>query len=68
MLVSAGLALMSALAAALLVGDWRARSTSRDPLRRTVAARKAPVLRAALREEGATREGRDPQPVTVNAT
>jgi hypothetical protein len=40
MLVSAGLALMSALAAALLVGDQRVQSASRYPLRRMVAARK----------------------------
>jgi EmrB/QacA subfamily drug resistance transporter len=68
MLISAGLALMSALAAALLVGDWRARSTSRYPPPRTVAARRAPVPRPAPREEGAAREGRDPQPLTVNPT
>jgi EmrB/QacA subfamily drug resistance transporter len=40
MLVSAALALMSALAAALLVGDRRAQSANRHPLRQTVAARK----------------------------
>jgi hypothetical protein len=68
MLVSAGLALMSALAAALLVGDWRAQPASRDPLRRPEPVRKAPVLRTAFRDEGATREGRAPQPVTVNPT
>jgi EmrB/QacA subfamily drug resistance transporter len=68
MLVCAGLALASALAAALLVGDWRAQSASRDPLRRPESVRKAPILRTAFREEGATRRGRDPQPVTVNPT
>jgi hypothetical protein len=68
MLISAGLALMSALAAALLVGDWRARSASRDPLRRPEPVRKAPVPRTAFREEGLAREGRAPQPVTVNRT
>jgi hypothetical protein len=67
MLVSAGLALMSALAAALLVGGQRTRSVSRDPLRQTVAVRKAPVVRTASQEEEAMREGRTPQPVTVNS-
>jgi EmrB/QacA subfamily drug resistance transporter len=43
MLVAAGLALASALAAALLVGDGRVRSASRDPLRLTGAGRKAPA-------------------------
>jgi hypothetical protein len=66
MAVSAGLALASALAAAVLVGDGRVRSASRDPIRRTDVGRKAPVLRTAFREEGAAREGRAPQPVTVN--
>jgi EmrB/QacA subfamily drug resistance transporter len=68
MLVSAGLALASALAAALLVGDQRARSAGRDLLRRTDVGRKAPVLRTAFREEGAAREERASQPVTVNPT
>jgi EmrB/QacA subfamily drug resistance transporter len=66
MAVSAGLALASALAAAVLVGDGRVRSASRDPIRRTDVGRKAPVLRTAFREEGAAREGRASQPVTVN--
>ena len=66
MVVSAGLALMSALAAALLVGDGRVRSASRESIRRPEYGRKAPVLRTAFREEGAAREGRAPQPVTVN--
>jgi EmrB/QacA subfamily drug resistance transporter len=66
MAVSAGLALASALAAAVLVGDGRVRSASRDPIRRTDVGRKAPVLRTAFREEGTAREGRAPQPVTVN--
>jgi EmrB/QacA subfamily drug resistance transporter len=66
MAVSAGLALASALAAAVLVGDGRVRSASRDPIRRTDVGRRAPVLRTAFREEGAAREGRAPQPVTVN--
>jgi EmrB/QacA subfamily drug resistance transporter len=68
MVVSAGLALMSALAAALLVGDGRVQFASRYPLRRMVAGRRAPVPHAASREEGAAREGRAPQPVTVNPT
>jgi hypothetical protein len=68
MLVSARLALVGALAAALLVGDGRVRSASREPSRLTDVGRKAPVLRAASREVGATREGRAPQPVTVNPT
>jgi EmrB/QacA subfamily drug resistance transporter len=50
MLVCVGLALVSALAAALLVGDRRVRSASRDPIRRTGVGRKAPVLWAASRE------------------
>jgi EmrB/QacA subfamily drug resistance transporter len=40
MVVCAGLALMSALAAALLVGDRRVQFASRYPLRRMLAARK----------------------------
>jgi MFS family permease len=68
MLVSAGLALASALAAALLVGDRRVRSASSDPIRRMGAGREAPVPHASLREEGATREGAAPQPVAANPT
>jgi MFS family permease len=68
MLVSAALALMSALVAVLLVGGRRTRSASGYPLRQTVAARKGQILRPASREEGAAREGRAPQPVTVNPT
>jgi EmrB/QacA subfamily drug resistance transporter len=69
MAVSAGLALASALAAALLVGDGRVQhSASRDPIRRPNVGRKAPILLTAFREEGAAREGRAPQPVTVNPT
>jgi EmrB/QacA subfamily drug resistance transporter len=68
MVVSGGLALASALAAALLVGDGRVRSTSRDRIRRTDIGRKTPVLRAAFLEEGAAREGRTPPPVTVSPT
>jgi EmrB/QacA subfamily drug resistance transporter len=68
MVVSAGLALASALAAALLVSDRRAQSASRYPLRRPEFGRKAPVLRTAFREERTTREGRASQPVTVNST
>ena len=68
MLVSAGLALASALVAALLVGDRRARSASGDPLRRRGAGGEVPVLRTASREEGATRGGSAPQPVTITPT
>jgi EmrB/QacA subfamily drug resistance transporter len=68
MLVSSGLALASALVAALLVGDRRARSASRDPLRRRGPGGEVPVLRTASREEGATRGGSAPQPVTVTPT
>jgi EmrB/QacA subfamily drug resistance transporter len=54
MLVSAGLALASALAAALLVGDGRVQhSASRDPIRQKGVGRRVPVLRTAFREEGA---------------
>jgi EmrB/QacA subfamily drug resistance transporter len=41
MVVSAGLALASALAAALLVGDGRVRSASRDPIRRGARSQRA---------------------------
>ena len=66
MLVSAGLALASALAAALLV-DGRVRSTSRDPIRRMGAGVEIQALHAASREEGVTPERRAPQPATVDA-
>jgi MFS family permease len=65
MLISAGLALASALGAALLVGDGRVRSASRDFIRQTDIGRKAPVLRTAFREEEAPREGRTPTPVPL---
>jgi EmrB/QacA subfamily drug resistance transporter len=68
MIVSAGLALASTLAAALLVGDRRVRSARRDPIRRMGAGGEVPVLRTVSREVGATREGKAPQPVTVNST
>ena len=68
MLVSAGLALASALAAALLVSDRRVRSARRDPIRRMGEGGEVPVLRTVSREVGATREGKAPQPVTVNST
>ena len=68
MVVSAGLALASALAAALLVGDGRVRSPSRDPIRRADVGRKVPVLHTTFREEKTAREGRTPTPVTVNPT
>jgi hypothetical protein len=68
MAVSAGLALASALAAALLVGDGRVQhSASRDPIRRMGTGVEMPVPHTVFREEGATQEGRVPQPVTVDA-
>jgi EmrB/QacA subfamily drug resistance transporter len=59
MLVSAGLALASALAAALLVGG--------RIIPRRSAGSDAPILHTAYQKEGATREGQTPQPVTVDA-
>ncbi len=50
MLVSCGLALASALVAALLVGDRRARSKSRDPLRRRGAGRAGCVASPVVSE------------------
>jgi hypothetical protein len=66
MAVSAGLALASALAAALLVGDGRVRSAS-GAIRRMGTGVEMPVPHTVFREEGATQEGRVPQPVTVDA-
>jgi EmrB/QacA subfamily drug resistance transporter len=57
MLVSAGLALASALAAALLVGDGRVLSASRYQLHRTAAARKGQYY--GLRPEKRERRGRE---------
>lgn len=51
MLVSAALALASALAAALLVGGRRTRSASGVPIRRMDVGYKAPVLRISFREK-----------------
>jgi EmrB/QacA subfamily drug resistance transporter len=59
MLVSAGLALASALAAALLVGG--------RVIPRTSVGIDAPVLYTAYQKEGPTREAQTPQPVTVDA-
>jgi EmrB/QacA subfamily drug resistance transporter len=59
MLVSAGLALASALAAALLVGG--------RVIPRTSVGIDAPVLYTAYQKEGATREGQTSQPVSVDA-
>ncbi len=67
MLVSAGLALMSALAAALLIGDGRVRSVSTDPISRGAQPQSASTAHRIPRR-GATREGRTPTPVTVNPT
>ena len=48
MLVSAGLALASALVAALLVGDQRVPSASREPIHRTGVGRTALMLRSTF--------------------
>jgi len=66
MLISAGLALASALAAALLV-DGRVRSTSRDSIRQMGAGVEIQTLHNASRGEGVTPERRVPQPATVDA-
>jgi EmrB/QacA subfamily drug resistance transporter len=66
MLVSAGLALASALAAALLI-DGRVSPASKAPLRRMDVGVEAPAPKTDSLEEGAAREGRAPQPVTVDA-
>jgi hypothetical protein len=55
MLVSAGLALASALAAALLI-DGRVSPASKAPLRRMDAGVEAPPLKTAFREEGVARD------------
>jgi EmrB/QacA subfamily drug resistance transporter len=65
MMLSAGLSLASALVAALLVGG-RVRSAS-GAIRRMGTGVEMPVPHTASREEGATQEGRVPQPVTVDA-
>ena len=63
MLVSAGLAFASALAAALLIDDRKGRSASRKSSRLTDVGRKALVLCAASREARAAGDGRAPQSV-----
>ena len=65
MLVSAGLALASALAATLLVGD-RGRH-AKGALRRAEAGVDVAVLQAAPREEEAAQERQAEQPVTLGA-
>ncbi len=55
MLVSAGLALASALAAALLI-DGRVSPASKAPLRRMDAGAEAPLLKTAFRREGVARD------------
>jgi hypothetical protein len=65
MLVSAGLALASALAAALLVGD-RGRQTT-GALRRAGAGVEVAVLQSTPREVSVAQEGQAKQPVTVDA-
>ena len=67
MLTSAGLALASALVAALLVRDKRVPSVSGDPIRRLDAGVEVPVPYPASGKEGATQEGRTAQPVGVDA-
>ena len=67
MLASAGLALASALVAALLVRDKRVPSVSGDPIRRLDAGVEVPVPHPASGKEGATQEGRTAQPVGVDA-
>jgi hypothetical protein len=67
MLASAGLALASALVAALVVRDKRVPSVSGDPIRRLDAGVEVPVPHPALGKEGATQEGRTAQPVGVDA-
>jgi hypothetical protein len=57
MVVSAGLALTSALAAALLVGDGSVQTASRHPLRQPVAARTAQYY--GLRPEKRERRERE---------
>lgn len=68
MLVSSGLALASALAAALLVGGRTVRSGSSVPIRRRAAGGEAPVLYTALLQEEAAQESRTPQPIAVDPT
>ncbi len=65
MVVSAGLALASALAAALLVGD-RGRQTT-GALRRAGAGVEVAVLQSTPREVSVAQEGQAKQPVTVDA-
>lgn len=67
MLVSAGFALASALAAAFLVGDQRNRAASSPSARRLDAGHEVVVPHASLLEEGATRDGTVPQPVAIRA-
>jgi hypothetical protein len=68
MLASAGLALASALVAALFVSDQRTKSASSDSTRRLGTGDEASALEAALREAQTTRAGGDQQPLTVNLT
>jgi hypothetical protein len=68
MLASAGLALASALVAALFVSDQRTKSASSDSTRRLGTGDEASALEAAFREAQTTREGGDQQPLTVNLT
>ena len=58
MVVSAGLALASALAAALLVGDGRVRSASRDPIRRGARSQRATTAHRVPRR-GSGARGKD---------
>jgi EmrB/QacA subfamily drug resistance transporter len=68
MLVSAGLALASALVAALFVSDRRVKPSGRDSILhlQVGAGGRASVPHATSPDVETTREGRDPQPFAVN--
>jgi hypothetical protein len=70
MLVSAGLALASALVAALFVSDRRVRPPGRDSMfhLQVGVGGRGPAPHATIRGVEATREGRDTQPIAVNPT
>jgi hypothetical protein len=70
MLVSAGLALASALVAALLVSDRRVKPSGRDSILhlQVGGGGRVSVQHATSPEVETTREGRSPQPFAVNTT
>ncbi len=68
MLVSAGLALASALTAALLVSDRKVRPAGDVPVRRMGASGGVPVLRASFRGEEAMQDPTAPQTVAATIT